>query len=33
MTKYLYQTSRGHMAGAKLYPHHCTTNNLTHFSL
>jgi hypothetical protein len=33
MTIYFYQTSRGHMAGAKLYPHHCTTTNLTYFSL
>lgn len=33
MTIYFYQTSRVHMAGAKLYPHHCTTTNLTHFFL
>jgi len=31
MTMYFYQTSRGHMAGAKLYPQHRTTTNLTYF--
>jgi hypothetical protein len=33
MTIYFYQTSRRHMAEAKLYPHQHTTTKLTYFSL